>query len=1174
MATCSSCGAANPQEQKFCGECGARLATVCTSCGTQNPPEQKFCGECGATLAAESAPAAGRAAGVASAPAAERRLVSVLFVDLVGFTKLSEARDAEDTRELLSRYFDSCRRLISLYGGTVEKFIGDAVMAVWGTPTATEDDAERAVRAALDLVAAVSALGDEVGASELRARAGVLTGEAAVTLGAEGEGMVAGDLVNTASRIQSSAPPGAVHVGDATRRATEQTIAYEDAGMHELEGKTGLYPLSRALRVVSGARGSLKSHGLEAPFVGRDRELRLIKELFHGCADEGTSHLVSITGIAGIGKSRLAWEFFKYFDGLPQTTYWHRGRCLSYGEGVTYWALADMVRMRCRIAEDEQAGSALDKLQAVLVEHIVDEDERRFVEPRVAHLLGLGDGPRYERDDLFSAWRVFFERLAEVNPVVMVFEDMQWADDSLLDFTDYLLERSRKFPLFVCTLARPELHERRPTWGAGRRSFTSVYLEPLSSGAMTELLSGLVPGLSEEIRGQILERAEGIPLYAVETVRMLLDRGALVQDGPVYRPTGPIPSLDVPETLHALIAARLDALAAEERRLLQDAAVLGKTFTKRALVALLGLSETDLEPLLDSLVRKEMLGVQADPRSPEYGQYSFLQDLVRRVAYETLSKHERRSRHFAAAAHLESAFADDEEIVEVLASHYLDAYRLAPDAEDAREIQVKAREMLARAGERAGSLAAAREAQRYFELAAELADDAITRAALHDRAARMADRRGRSDEARSLFDQALATFEDAGLSHPAARVSARLAEIDFRARRIPRAIERLEHALRTLSAEEPDADFATVSERLGLFLLLSGREEEAAPHLELALALAEALSLQEVFVDALTTKSILLLRRNRLQEARILLEAASARAVGSLPRAAARALNNLAVLHESSDRYGDAVNIIEQALEQARRVGDRVWEFQLVSGAISSLVLLGRWDEAFEFAAEAESFPTGEREFGVLHLVEIDCWRGRVGDARERLARYVEGKDSDEAQARTTYAIHEAMVLRAEGSPRGALETLEPVLETGAELGSAFLTIKLGLVEALEAAFELGDAARIERLLGTIERLRPGERPPLLTAHAARFRARLGSGAEAEESFGRAIGVFGELGTVFWLAVTQLEYAEWLMQHDRTDDAEPLLDYARATFERLEAAPWLERAAAASSRTRSAEPVL
>jgi class 3 adenylate cyclase len=528
---CSSCGTENLAGKKFCRECGTALAVACGSCGAVLVGDDKFCGECGApvTGAESGAPAA-----VArETPASERRLVSVLFADLVGFTSLSESRDAEEVRDLLSRYFDTCRRLIELYGGTVEKFIGDAVMAVWGTPVATEDDAERAVRAALELVAAVSALGQEVNTENLRARAGVLTGEAAVTIGATAEGMVAGDLVNTASRVQSVAEPGLVYVGDSTRRSTEQAIVYEDAGSFELKGKQGLTPLWKAVRVVSGVRGTLKQQGLEAPFVGRDRELRQIKDLFHTSAEEKRAQLISVTGIAGIGKSRLSWEFYKYFDGIAQLVNWHRGRCLAYGEGVTYWALADMVRWRCRIAEEEQPSSALPKLQLTREEYVPDPDERRFVEPRLAHLLGLGEHESHERQDLFAAWRLFFERLADVYPTVLAFEDMQWADASLLDFVEYLLEWSRNSPLCVITLARPELLEQRPTWGAGHRNFASLYLEPLSQESMEELLSGLVPGLPERLREQILARAEGVPLYAVETVRMLLDRGALVQEGSV-----------------------------------------------------------------------------------------------------------------------------------------------------------------------------------------------------------------------------------------------------------------------------------------------------------------------------------------------------------------------------------------------------------------------------------------------------------------------------------------------------------------------------------------------------------------------------------------------------------------------------------------------------------------
>ncbi len=1169
VAACVSCGIENPPGARFCGGCGAPLARLCPACGEANDAAMRFCNQCGAALDETAAAPTPIPQPAAAQSVAERRLVSVLFADLVGFTSASEKRDAEETRELLSRYFDTCRRLIELYGGTVEKFIGDAVMAVWGTPVATEDDAERAVRAALDLVAAVSALGDEVGAEELRARAGVLTGEAAVTLGAEGEGMVAGDLVNTASRIQSVAPPGAVYAGEATRRATEQTIAYEDAGAHELQGKGGLFPLFRALRVVSGARGSLKAEGLEAPFVGRDRELRLVKELFHGSVDDGTAHLVSIIGIAGIGKSRLAWEFFKYMDGLPQLTYWHRGRCLSYGEGVTYWALADMVRMRCRIAEDEQPASALEKLRAVLSEHVLDDEERRFVEPRVAHLLGLEEGPHYERDDLFAAWRIFFERLATVNPVAMVFEDMQWADDSLLDFIDYLLEWSRQHPIFVCTLARPEIHERRPTWGAGQRSFTSLYLEPLSHQAMEQLLGGLVPGLPDDLRARILERAEGVPLYAVETVRMMLDRGALVQDGPVYRPAAPIAQLEVPETLHALIAARLDGLAPDERHLLQNAAVLGKTFTRHGLATLAGLDDEELEPLLRALVRKEILSVQADPRSPEHGQYSFVQDLLRHVAYETLSRADRKSRHLAAAAHLESAFPEEEEVVEVLASHYLDAYREAPEAPDADEIKVKAREMLARAGDRAASLAAAREAQRYYQQAAELADDPLVCADLEHRAGRMAWRRGRAEEARSLFAQALEIFDGQGLKRPAARSASVLAEIDFRDGHTSESVARLEHALETLTGEEPDADVAAVAAQLGRFLALDSQLDAAAPHLELALELAEALKLPEVLTQALTTKGVVLTRRNRLEEARILLDGALTIALEhDIPAAAIRASNNLAVVFESSDRYADAFAIADGAAAIARRIGDRNWESMLFAGPISALVLLGRWDEALAREAEVNAAGMVSVEHLLVHLVEIDCWRGNVEQARSRLERSAELKTHESVDYATGYRLHEAQLLRTEGSLRAAQEALEPVLAARSELGISYLHVKLGFVEALECAFELGDNGKLEQLLEIIEALRPGERPPLLEAHAVRFRAKLaGDEAAAEKDFRRAADIFRERELIFWLAVTQLEQAEWLSGLGQSDEAQPLLVNARETFKQLEAKPWLERVDAARIAT-------
>ena len=393
--------------------------------------------------------------------------------------------------------------MIDRYGGTVEKFIGDAVMAVWGAPVAREDDAERAVRAALDLVDAVEGMAAEAGVAELRLRTGVLTGEAAVALAAEGQGLVTGDLVNTASRIQSAAEPGTVLVGDATKRASEAAITYADAGRRELKGKSEPVQLWRALRVAAQRRGEGRAAGLEAPFVGRASELRLVKEIFHASADESRARLVSVLGVAGIGKSRLSWEFEKYVDGLADDVWWHRGRCLSYGDGVAFWALAEMVRSRAKIMEDEATTDATEKLRAVLELHVPDPEERAWIEPRLQHLLGLTDRTAPDREDLFSAWRRFFERLAGQGPLVMVFEDIHWADEGLVAFVEYLLDWGRHHPIFVLTLTRPEVADRHPGFPGTTRNATTLPLEPLHDDEMDELLSGLVPDLPEDVRARL-----------------------------------------------------------------------------------------------------------------------------------------------------------------------------------------------------------------------------------------------------------------------------------------------------------------------------------------------------------------------------------------------------------------------------------------------------------------------------------------------------------------------------------------------------------------------------------------------------------------------------------------------------------------------------------------------
>ncbi len=1095
----------------------------------------------------------------------------------MGFTSLSESRDPEEVRDLLTRYFDDCRRLIDRYGGVVEKFIGDAVMAVWGTPVAQEDDAERAVRVGLELIAAVAAIGDEAGIPGLRARVGVLTGEAAVTLGAEGQGMVAGDLVNSASRIQSVAEPGSVLVGDATRRATEAAIAYEDAGTHELKGRDEHVRLWRATRVVGTRKGALRAMGLEPPFVGRDRELRLVKELFHASTEESKAHLVSVLGVAGVGKTRLSWEYERYVDGLAGEVWWHRGRCLAYGEGVAYWALAEMVRSRAGIVEAEEPESALAKVRAMVEEHISDPDERRWVEPRLTHLLGLEDRSAPDQSDLFSAWRLFVERLADQGPVAMVFEDLQWADTALLDFIEYLLEWSKDHPLFVLTLSRPEITERRPTWGAGKRNFTSLSLDPLPPPAMEELMSGLVPGLPPEITATILERAQGVPLYAVETVRMLLNRGLIEKVGDAYRLTGPLVNLEVPESLHALIAARLDGLPPEERRLLQDASVLGKTFMQPAVAALDGRDEAQLETLLTALVRKEFLSVQVDPRSPELGQYGFLQDLVRKVAYDTLSRKERKARHLAAADHLEgSRSGDEEEIVEVLASHLLEAYRLAPGAPDAEEIKSRARETISRAGLRAASLAANREAERHFVQAADLADDALEKAALLEQAGQVAWLGARTNEATELLEQAIVLFEERGDKHAAARVSAHLGEITWSTGRIEEAIERMERSFEVLSTDEPNADLASLAAQLGRVLYFEGHQDRAAERLERALELAESLGLPEVLSQALNSKGALILMgsRGRPEEGMALLRHALDVALDhDASEAALRAYFNLANLLYYHDRFAESAEYAEKGLAHARRLGGRMWEWIFLSQLVALSFETGRWNEAEGRAADIPRIEEiSATRFAAVELVgslpAILVQRGRVSEASELLESYAVFEGSADVQERIAYAATKALVLRAQGKFSESMQLGLEALDGRLALGAAVRSVKFGWVVAAEAALDLDDARRVEELLAITAGFGAGETTPTWRAQSSRLAARLAvlraDPETARRSFDEAVDLFRQADVPFWLAVTLTEQGEWLVSSGMAQEAKQALSEARGIFERLEAEPWIDRVDAAS----------
>ena len=1152
--TCASCGAPSPPGAKFCMECGAPVSAACPRCGTTVVPGAKFCGECGERLAAAATttarpagplPEAQQGPSAALPAGAERRLVTVLFADLVGFTTLAEGRDAETVRDLLSRYFETASEIVGRYGGTVEKFIGDAVMAVWGAPTAHEDDAERAVRAALDLVRSVAALGEELG-TELEARAGVLSGEAAVTLGATNQGLVAGDLVNTASRLQSVAPAGTVLVGEATRNAAAGSVTFEPAGDTMLKGKTAPVPAYRALRVVAKARGVGRTDALEPPFVGRDVEFRVIRSGYHAAARERRARLVSITGEAGMGKSRLAWEFSKYTDGLAERMWWHEGRSPSYGEGISFWALSEMIRKRAGLLEGDDDATTRERIAATLEEHVPSPEERAFIEPCLLTLLGVGAPPSGGRERLFSGWRLFLERLAAESPVVLVFEDLQWADDGLLDFIETVLEWSQSYPIFVLTLARPELLERRPVWGAGRGA-TSLPLGPLADEAMRDLLAGLVPNLPESSARTILERAGGVPLYAVETVRMLLASGQL-EAGPdgTLRTVGPLSTIDVPPSLHALIAARLDALPVADRALLQDASVLGQTFSTAALSALVGELPDVLEPRLRGLVARDLLSLDTDPRSPERGQYGFVQALIREVAYGTLAKRDRRARHLAAARYFEAL--GDEELSGALATHYLAAYESAADGPEADALAAQARIALRAAAERAYGLGSPLQALAYFSSAAELPGDELERLDLIERAANVAEEAGQHSRSVSLFET----------------LAARRLELDDRPGAVRAIVGRIEallstdvaaaHALGEAALGEyadlpaEGHDILNLRYALARSHLRVGRHVDAAAALDDMQRAVEQTGDEQFVLRVLATRGATLPAVGRSIEGAIILEGVTRRA-------------ERANLHDTADRarINLSVTLADDDLVAGRDVAVDGLAGAIRRGAASSAAFYAM--NAAEYDLHLGNLEAGaERVREVLelgleaidrfnNLVQLFVIQAATGDFDDAILVELRGN----APAPGVLDDVEAWRALLEGEPAVAIERALALARED-DLNAPF-----GCFRAAVAAGLSGDAVAARTSIDVLApNVRSGRWNEAIGLTVAAIAHALSGEAERARLEGRrAIELFDLLTARFDLALAALGIAAALGPAD--PDWRPFADRAREILEGLGALPLLER---------------
>ena len=991
---CPSCGSAIPDGARFCVDCGARLVVSgCPDCGEPLVPGRRFCPACGravspdGTREADDEPEPPEEVGPTGS--AERRRVSVLFVDLVDFTSLAESMDPEEVRAVQARYFEVARSVVATYGGTLEKFIGDAVMAVWGAPAAHEDDAERAVRAALAIVDAVDRIGGAAAGRALRAHGAVATGEAAVTIGAVDQGLVAGDLVNIAARLQGRARPGAVVADRATREATARSVAYERIGSLALKGRTARLEAFRATGLRGGSATQGASHA--GRLVGRDRVLREITDLMQSVIEDRRGRLVSVTGIAGIGKSRLAWELDRWVDALPDDIAWHDGRALAYGEGVAFSAVAQMVRRRARIEESAPPELARRQLGTALVELVRDEGERRWLEPRLAALLSQEIADGYDRDELFAAWRRFFERVSELAPVVMVFEDLHWADPGLLDFVEHMATWSRAKPVLLLVLARPELLDARPTWGSGVGSFTAITLERLPDATMRELLADRAPDLDPRLIDPILHGAGGVPLYAVEVARMLMDRAAATRRRATSaaRPA----EGEVPDSLHGVIAARLDALPRGQRRLLMAASVLGNRFRPELLHAVVRGDAAGVRDHLDGLLRREMLTVDDDLTSPGRGQLGFVQDLVREVAYQTLARSERRALHLEAARHFESA---EEDAPEPLAAHLVAAYRLTPQSRDAARIGHRAVGALRRAARGAMAIHVPSRALEQLEIALGLADDTVRPTVLAD-AADAARAAGHLDRAAALLRELAAIEAAAGDASAAARTRARLASVLLAAQANEPALEELEAAISAIRRWQRDPAGIELVAQLARARSVIGDDHEALRWAERALSAAQRLDLRGVATELRITRATSQLALGEPESGLAELRAAIGAAQESeMLRTELRARNNLAwgLLGDDPIAAGETAR---QGLGLAIEMGIGDFLVPLADLACTAAVEAGSWDWALATIDELADQGTDGSYRLVLSAVSgvIRALRGESSARRDlqRLEPLPEGTD-------------------------------------------------------------------------------------------------------------------------------------------------------------------------------------
>jgi class 3 adenylate cyclase len=1069
----------------------------------------------------------------------ERKVVTVLFCDLVGFTSRAESLDPEDVEALLGPYHARVRAELERHGGTVEKFIGDAVMALFGAPVAHEDDPERAVRAAL----AIREFAVEEG---LELRIGITTGEALVRLDAQpesGEGMASGDVVNTAARLQTAAPVNGILVSDATRRATRDAVEYDAAPAVEAKGKSE--PVAAWSATAARSRfGVDVTHHARAELVGRERELTILRDAFERALHERVPQLVTLVGVPGIGKSRLVYELSRIVDADPELITWRQGRCLAYGDGVAFWALAEMVKAQAGIDERDSESDAAAKIRAAVDSALAGDGDARWVESHLRPLIGVetesglgGD----RRGEAFAAWRRFLEALADQRPLVLVFEDLHWADEGLLDFVDELVDWLRDVPLLVVASARPELLERRPGWGGGKLNASTIGLAPLSSDQTSLLIARILERavLPAETQVVLLARAEGNPLYAEQFAELYLERGSASE-------------LPLPETLQGIVAARLDGLTTDEKAVLQDAAVIGKVFWTGALA--IGAEQSS--PLLHSLERKGFLTRQRRSSLEGESEWAFSHMLLRDVAYSQIPRAERADKHRAAAEWIES-LGRPEDYAELLAHHWRSALELAEaSGKDTAALVAPARHALREAGARAFSVNAYAGAAAYYRDALALWPEGdAERPQLLFRNAEalyLADDEHAVEGLETARDALLETGDD----QAAAEAEILLARVWWQRGQRDRCFAHEDRAAELAGSEDSPAT-ARVLAYIARTRTIAGEPREGLLLAEQAFALADALGIDDVRAHALATMGS---AKGYLGDPEGLtdLERALEIAIAARLPQVGTILNNLAVEAFFRLDLRRAVELFEEGERQAERFGDVSGARWLRAQRINAAFWFGRWDDALE---RADAF-IAECEAGSPHYME--------NLLREDRASIHEARGDIEA-ALGDYRQALAMAREA-GDPQEVLPRLSTIILAFEENGLADEAHDLA-VEVVQLAQTYRHEAAVALSFGfLLSRAAPGFEPELRPALEAFPHPQWKELALVllDRDLARAAEIWADAGCPTWEARVRLRAAEELIETGKRAEGEEQARRALEFYRSVEATYFAQRCEALLREARTA----